>query len=164
MLLPTEAIATASALSPRRQSLPRRQVLLRWQDFPHRNPRLPGNPQIRPPGLRNPPSTVPTGFPLAIPERFNTRLPQKGGYPQTGGGLSLLPRIFRIYQHLPLRCQPRSPECSTRFSQSLCDLARLFRTPQASLPDSPPLQLILSVKTHSSLGKLCTQQRDRTSI
>ena len=143
------------------------------------------NPQIRPPGLRNPPSTVPTGFPLAMPERNTTRLTRKGGYPQTreggGGGLSLLPLIFRSHQHLPLGCQPRSPECSTRFNQSLCDLARLFRTPQASLPDSPPLQWILSVKTHSSLGKtslrrscapsdyfslwqLCSQQRDRPSI
>ena len=174
MLIPTEAIATAPAISSRRQSLPRWQVLPRRQDFQH------GNPQIRPPGLRNPPGTVPTGFPLAIPERKTTRLPRKGGYPQTRGGLSLLPRIFRRHQHLPLGCQLRSPECSTRFSQSLCDLAGLFRTPQASLPDSPPLQWILSVKIHSSLGKaslrrscapsdyislrqLCTQ-RDRTSI
>ena len=131
----------------------RQQSLPRQQDFPRRNPRLPGNPQIRPPGLQNPPSTVPTGFLLAIPERNTTRLPRKRGYPQTRGGLSLLPRIFRRHQHLPLGCQPRSPECSTRFSQSLYDLAGLFRTLQASLSDSPPLQWILSLKTHSSLGK-----------
>ena len=55
-------------------------------NFPRRNPRLPGNPQIRPPGLWNPPSTVPTGFTLAIPERMTTRLSRKGGYPQTIGG------------------------------------------------------------------------------
>ena len=43
--------------------------------------RLFGNPQIRPPGLRNPPSTVPTGFPLAIPVRMITRPPRNGEYP-----------------------------------------------------------------------------------
>ena len=92
---------------PRQQTLPRRQVLPRWQDFPRGNPRLPGNPRIRPPGLRNPPSmvpTVPTGLPLPIPEWMITRLPRKGGYPQTRGGLSLLPRIFWRHQHLPLGC------------------------------------------------------------
>ena len=101
MLIPTEAIAT----------------------------RLPGNPRIRPPKLRNPPSTVPTGLPLAIPEWMTTRLPRKGGYPRTRGGLSLLPQSFQRHQHLPLGCQPRSPECSTCFSQSLYDLARLRRPP-----------------------------------
>ena len=105
------------------------------------NPRLFGNPQIRPPGLRNPPSTVHTGFPLAIPERMITR-------------------------------------------QSLYDLARdggLFRTPQVSLPDSPPLICVLTTRHTPHLGKanlrrscapsdyissrqLCTQQRGRTSI
>ena len=77
-----------------------------------------GNPRIRPPGLRNPPGTVPTdpaGLPLAIPEWMATRLPRKGGYPRIREGLSLLPRIFRRHQHLPLGCQPRSPECSKCF-------------------------------------------------
>ena len=86
---------------------PHRQVLPRWQVFPRGNPHLSGNPQIRPPGLRNPPSTVPTGFPLAIPKRMTTRLPRMGGYPQSRGGLSLLPWIFRRHQHLPLGCQLR---------------------------------------------------------
>ena len=36
---------------------------------------------------------------------------QEGRYPRIRGGLSLLPRIFRRHQHLPLGCQPRSPEC-----------------------------------------------------
>ena len=170
---------------PRQQTLPRRQVLPCRQEFPRGNPRLPGNPRIRPPGLRNQPSTVPTvptGLPLAIPERMTTRLPRKGGYPQTrGGGLSLVPRIFRRHQHLPLGCQPRSLECSTRFSQSLYDLARLARTLYASQPDSPMLKWVLSAKTHFSPGQAksrrsCaspdyittrwnySQQRDRTSI
>ena len=113
MLIPTEAIATAP--SP-------------WE-----------SPDPTP---RNPPSTVPTvptGLPLAIPEWMTTRLPRKGGYPQTRGGLSLLPRIFRRHQHLPLGCQPRSPECSTHFSQSLFDLAGLFQTPFCSNGSFPPI-------------------------
>ena len=107
MLIPTEAIATAPAISPRRQYLARQQVLRRQQ--------------------------VPTGFPLAIPERRTTCIPRKGGYPQTRGGLSLLPRICYRHQHLPPGCQLWSPECSTRFSQSLYDLAGLFRTPSRTL-------------------------------
>ena len=103
----------------------------------------------RPPSLRESPdpssrTLEPTqhdshGFPLAITERLYTRLPRKGGYPQTRGELSLLPRIFRRHQHLPLGCQLWSPECSTNVSKSLYDIAGLFRTPPASLPDSTPL-------------------------
>ena len=65
----------------------RRQVLPRRQDFPRGNPRLSGNPQIHPPGLRKPPSTVPTGFPLTIPERMTTRLPRNAGIPKTRRGV-----------------------------------------------------------------------------
>ena len=149
----------------RRQYLSRRQFLPRWQVLPHGNPRLPGIPQIRSPGFRNPPSTVPTGFPLAITKRKTTRIPRKSGFPKTRGALSLLPRIFRRHQHLPLGCQLRSPECSTRFSQFLCDLARLLWTMQAS-----PRTLLHyngsfpSRPTPRSLQQLCAQQRDRTSI
>ena len=92
---------------PRHQYLPRQQVLRR--------------------------QLVPTGFPLAIPERRTTCIPRKGGYPQTRGGLSLLPRIFHRHQHLSPGCQLWSPECSTRFSQSLYDLVGLFRTPFRTL-------------------------------
>ena len=60
--------------------------------------------------------------------------------------MSLLPRIFRRHLHLPLGCQLRSPECSTRLRQSLYNLAGLFRTPQASLPDSPPLICVLTTR------------------
>ena len=155
-----------------------RQVLPRWQDFPHKDPRLFGNPQIRPPGLWNPPSTTPSNFPS--PDIHYTRLRRKGGYPQTRGKLSLLPRIFRRHQHPPLGCQPWSPECSTHVRKSLCDLARLFRTPQASLPDSTPLICVLIARhtPHSenylrrscapsddiSLGQLCSQQCVRTNM
>ena len=121
--------------------------LLHRQDFPCRQnfprtdpppPRLFGNPQIRPPGLWNPPSTTPR-VSLATPERPYTRLPRKGGYPQTKGELSPLSRIFRRHQHLPLGCQPRSPECSTNVLTSLYVLAGLFQTLPASLQDSMPL-------------------------
>ena len=142
MLIPTKAIATAPAIS----SAPA------ITSAPASSSALAGLSARKPQSLRESPdpssrtpesSTVPPGLPLAIPERMTTRLPRKGGYPQTRGGLSLLPRIFRRHQHLPLGCQLRSPECSTRFSQSLYDLAGLFRTPQASLPDSPLLQWVL---------------------
>ena len=97
----------------------------------------------RPPSLRESPdpssrTLEPTQhgshwLPLAISERLITRLPRKGGYPQTRGGLSLLPRIFRRLQHPPLGCQSRSPECSTRFGQSLCDSSGLRRPPSRTL-------------------------------
>ena len=96
------------------------------------NPLRTGNPRIRPPGLRNPPGTVPTdpaGLSLAIPEWVATHLPRKGGYPRIRGGLSLLPRIFRRHQHLPLGCQPRSPECSKYFQLTTMRSRR-------TLPDS----------------------------
>ena len=89
MLIPTEAIATALAISsaPANSSASARSSAP--AGFSARQPPVSlGNPRIRPPGLRNPPSTVstvPTGLPLAIPERMITRLPRKGGYPQTRG-------------------------------------------------------------------------------
>ena len=138
MLTPTEAIAMAPAISsaPPSSSAPA------------------GISGQRPQSLRESPdlssrTLKPTQhdshwLPRAIPGRLNTRLPRKGGYPQTGGELSLLPRIFWTHQHLPLGCQPRSPECSTCLRQSLYDLAGLFRTPQASLPDSTPLICVLT--------------------
>ena len=92
-------------------------------------------------------------LPLAIPERLITRLPRKGGYPQTRRGLSLLPRILRRHQHPPLGCQARSPECSTHFGQSLYELAGLFRTPRASQPGLYSSNICPSSNTHSSLGK-----------
>ena len=132
MLIPTEAIAIVPAIAG--------------------NPRLFGNPQIRPPGLRNPPSTVPTGFPLAIPERLITRLLRKGGYPQTRGGLSLLPRIFRRHQHLPL--------VSAAVTGMFHTIQTVTIRPRRTLPDSAGLPPVLSStnmcpynKTHSSLGK-----------
>ena len=57
--------------------------------------------------------------------------------------MSILPRIFRRHQHLPLGCQPRSPECSTNVLTLLYVLAGLFRTLPASLPDSTSLICVL---------------------
>ena len=59
---------------------------------------------------------TPLAFPWLFPRYVATRLPRKGRYPRTSEGLSLLPRIFRRHQHPPLRCQPRSPECSNTLS------------------------------------------------
>ena len=127
MLIPTEAIAIVPAIS----SAPAISSMPASSSAPAG---LSGLSQIRRPGLRNPPSTIPTGY------------SRKVGYPQTRGGLSLLPQIFRRHQHLPLGCQLQSPECSTSLRQSLYDLARLFRTPQASLPDSPPRICVLTTR------------------
>ena len=146
MLIPTEAIAIAPAISS----------ALAISSVPASSSAPAGLSAQRPPSLResSDPSSwtlAPTqhGFhwlSLAIPERLNIRLPRKGGYPQIREGLSLLPRIFRRHQHLPLGCQLRSPECSTLVRQSLYDLAGLFRTPQAYLPDSPPLICVLTTR------------------
>ena len=64
-------------------SQPRRQYLPRRQDFPEKNgnPSRTGNPRIQPPGLQNPPGTIPTnpaGLPLAISELCCYTSTQKG--------------------------------------------------------------------------------------
>ena len=125
------------------------------QDFPRRQG-LSAQTELSsgiPPSLRessDPDSgTHPARLPrisLATPECPYARLPRKGGYPQTKGELSLLPRIFRRHQHLPLGCQPWSPECSTNVLTSLYVLAGLFRTLPASLPDSTPLICVLTTR------------------
>ena len=118
-----------------------------------------GNPRIRPPRLRNPPGMVhmdATGLPLVIPEGVATCIPRKGGYPRTRGGLSLLPRIFRRHQHLPLGCQPRSPECS-KYSQ--LPTIRSRRTPlwsDLSLPTRPT--------SHSDLLSCASPVHPRTIL
>ena len=76
--------------------------------------------------------TVPTGLPLTIPESMTTRLPRKGGYPQTRGGLSLLPRIFRRHQHLPLgvsRGHRNVQHASVSHYMTSSDSSRLRRPP-----------------------------------
>ena len=75
----------------------------------------------------------PLAFPWLFLNGWLFGYPERAGIPKLEGGLSLLPRIFRRHQHLPLGCQPWSPECSTRFSQSLYDLAGLRRPPSRTL-------------------------------
>ena len=126
MLTPTEAIAIAPAISSAQEI----------SSAPASSSAPAGLSAQRPPSLRESPdlssrTLEPTQHHShcllrAIPGRLNTRLPIKGGYPQTRGELSLLPRIFRRHQHLPLGCQPQSPECSTNVRLSLYDLAGLF--------------------------------------
>ena len=70
----SQSYVIAPQSSRRRRPLPHRQVLPRTQAFrasrtfaqpelSAQRPRLFGNPQIHPPGLWNPPSSTPTGFP-----------------------------------------------------------------------------------------------------
>ena len=79
-------------------------------------------------GIRTPEPTRLSRVSPATPKCPYPRLPRKGGYPQLKGGLSPLCRIFRIHQHLPPGCQPRSPECSSNVLTPLYVLAGLFRT------------------------------------
>ena len=66
-----------------------------------------------------------------------SRLPRKGGYPQLlRKRLTLIPGLVRRPQHLPLGCQPRSPERSTHDSLSIYRNAELLRTRNTTLPDS----------------------------
>ena len=95
MLHPTKAIAIAPAISSARLI----------SSAPASSAAPAGLSAQRPPSIWESPdpsarTLEPTGhgsygLSLAIPERLITRLPRKGGYPQTRGGLSLLPRIFR---------------------------------------------------------------------
>ena len=125
MLIPTEAFTTASA--PAISSAPASSSAPAGLSA-HKPPSAWESPDLT---SRTPESSQHGShwLPLAIPIRNTTRLPRKGGYPRTRGGLSLLPRIFRRHQHLPLGCQPRSPECPTHFNQTLWDLAGLCRLP-----------------------------------
>ena len=50
-----------------------------------RDPRLFGNPQIRPPGLWNPPGTVPTGYPWLFPNVWLHVYPERAGIPKLEG-------------------------------------------------------------------------------
>ena len=88
------------------------------------------------PGLRNPPSTVPTGFPQAIPERNTTRLPRKGGYPQTRGGChsSLGSSGDISISHSGVSCGHRNvPHASIRHYTTSSDSSGLCRPPSRTL-------------------------------
>ena len=114
MLIPPKLLSPRPVLNRAGNIFRAGKIFRVGKTFRTGNPLLTGNPRIRPPGLRNPPGTVPTdpvGLPLAIPDLWGYNLPRKGGYPRTRGGLSLLPRIFRRHQHPLLGCQLRSPEC-----------------------------------------------------
>ena len=97
-----------------------------------------------------PTQLVSHGFPSLRPY---VRLPRKGGYPHTKWELSLLTRIFQRHQHLPLGCQPRSPECSTNVT------LRPRRTLPDSFPDSTPLICVLpTITTPHPEGYLSTHR------
>ena len=96
---------------------------------------------LSPQGLGSPPNRVSgnslldyDSLPWSIMDRLLLR---KGGYPQLlRKRLTLLPGLVRRPRHLPLGCQPRSPECSTHDSLSIYRNAELFWTRHTSLPDS----------------------------
>ena len=131
-------------------------------------------------GIHPAPFTL--AFPWLYPNVWSHVYPERAGIPKTRGGChSSLGSSGEIsISHSGVSCGHRS----TRLRQSLYDLARdggLFRTPQVSLPDSPPLICVLTTRHTPHLGKanlrrscapsdyissrqLCTQQRGRTSI
>ena len=152
MLIPTEAIATAPAISsaPTSYSAPAGLSVQKPPD----------------PSSRTPESTQHGSHWLSpgYSRTYDHTSTQKGWVSPTRGMLSLLPRIFRGHQHLPLGCQLRSPECSTRLRQSLCDLAGLFRTPQASLRDSPPLICVLTTRPTPHSERLICAPSDYISL
>ena len=78
-------------------------------------------------------------------KRYDFSVTPKGRVsPVRRKGLTLLPRIVRRPQHLPPGCQLRSPERSTHFLLSILRYAGLFRTRQASIPDSTAQLSVLS--------------------
>ena len=155
--------------------------------IPHRsychsagNPRLFGNPQIHPPGLRNS-ARFPLTFPSLFPNAWSHVYTERAGIPKLEG-------VFTP----PSDLQDTSAS-STRVSAGVTGMFHTLQTvtirPRWTLPDSAGLPPGLSStklcpynKTHSSLGKassllrscapsdyislrqLCTQQRGRTSI
>ena len=151
---PVQETSSAPASSSAHSSFPLWQDFPLSQNFPRKDRASSGSPRSIRPDSGTHPARLPR-VSLATPDRPSARLPRKGGYPQTKGELSPLSRIFRRHQHLPLGCQPRSPECLTNVLSPLYVLAGLFRTLPEALPDSTPL---ISVFTTSP-----TPNSDRTS-
>ena len=76
-------------------------------------------------------------LPCSMAKRYGFSVTQKGRVsPVRRKGLTFLPIIIRRSQYLPPGRQLRSPERSTHFLLSIYRYAGLFRTRQASLPDS----------------------------
>ena len=84
---------------------------------------------------------------------------QKGRVSRIRGGLSLLPRIFRRHQHLPLGCQPQSPECSQYFQLTTI---RSRRTLWDSQPDSLWSDLPPRPTSHSDMLNCAAPAHPRT--
>ena len=152
MLTPTEAIAIEPAIShvpaispaPANSSAP--------AGLSAQRPPLFGNPLVRPPGT---PESTQHGSHWLSPGYTRTYVhtsTQKGRVSTKLERIVTPPSDLPETSASPTRCQLWSPECSTQLRQSLYDLAGLFRTPQASLPDSLPLICILTTR-HSSFRK-----------
>ena len=78
--------------------------------------RLRESPRIALSGSGKPRTRPPLVFPVPWPTTRPLSYPERAGIPNYKEGLSLLPRVIRRHQHLPLGRQPRSPECSTHSS------------------------------------------------
>ena len=130
---PAQETSSAPASSPRTEAFHAGRTFRAARSFRAKTPVSSEIPRSVRPDSGTHPARLPQVSP-ATPERLYARLPRKGGYPQTKGELSPLSQIFRRHQHLPLGCQPLSPECSTNVLTSLYVLAGLFRTLPASLP------------------------------
>ena len=94
-------------------------------------------PRIACTGLGKPPTRLSYSLPCSMAKRYGFSVTPKGRVsPVRRKGITLLPRIVRRLQHLPPERQLRSTERSTHFLLSSLRYAGLFRTRQASLPDS----------------------------
>ena len=84
-------------------------------------------------------------------QRLSLSVTQQGRVsPITRNGLTLLPGLVRRPQHVPLGCQPQSPECSTHDSLSIYRNPGLFRNQQTSLPYSTAQWMRPAGQTHFS--------------
>ena len=172
MLTPTEAIAIAPAISPTPAISPEPAGLSAQR------PPLFGNPLIHPPGT---PESTQHGSHWLSPGYTRTYVhtsTQKGW---------VSPKLERVVT--PPSDLPETSASPTRvaavftrmFHTPQTIIARLFQTPQASLPDSLPLICVLPTRhtprfgkanlrrscapsDYHSLHQLCTQERGRTSI
>ena len=148
MLIPTEAIATAPAIS---SALAISPAPGKFFDFPCRNPRLPGNPQIRPPGLRNPPSMVPTGFPWPFLCVTLHVYPERAGIPKLEGGChsSLGSSGYISISHSGVsRGHWNVPHTSIRHYGTLPDSPDLFLTPVVLFTGMNVERFITNPSTH----------------
>ena len=153
MLNPTEAIATAPAISSAGNLLHAGKFFCAGRTFTTFRAGTPpdssGISRSVLPDSGNHPAMVPTGSPLAIPERMATRLPRKGGHPKTREGC-----------HSSLGSSGDISISHSGVSRGHRNVPHALISHYTTSPDSTGLPAGLSYttinpsnKTHSSLGK-----------